>query len=76
MGWINDYDVSNVRTVYEAFSKRIGRIVRNMNDLMVYQYGSYFKRVKTLPALFVPNNIELGLNPNMKKLLIRGKLKV
>ena len=47
-----------------------------MNDLMVYQYGSYFKRVKTLPALFVPNNIELGLNPNMKKLLIRGKLKV
>ena len=76
MGWINDYDVSNVRTVYEAFSKRIGRIVRNMNDLMVYQYGSYFKRVKTLPALFVPNTVEIGLNPNMKKLLSMGKLGV
>lgn len=75
MSRFNDYDVSNVRTVYDVFSKRTNVIVRNMDDLMVYQYGTYFKKVKTLPALYLPN-IEIGLNPNMNKLLSMGKLEV
>lgn len=71
----HEYDVSNVKTVYEAFSIRAHITVRNMDDLMDYEDGYYFKKVKTLPALFLPNT-DIDLKPNMRALLSGGKLEV
>lgn len=69
------YSISDITNVYDAYNLRASRQVHNIEELLKCGDTCYFKAVKTLPTLYLPN-VDMVNNENMKILLSKGKLTV